>query len=110
MATAILRMFGGLAGMTLPGKGDRFINWVHRDDIVGAIDFARLNELEGLYNLVDDSELTVKQQVELVCSHYGLPPAYWDSSTPSLRRKSVQVSNQKLKAAGYQLIHPQLLV
>ena len=103
-------MFSGLAGMTLSGRGDRFINWIHRDDIVGAIEFARLNELEGIYNLVDDSELMVREQIELVCSHYGLPPVYWDSSKPSHSRKSVRVSNQKLKAAGYQLVHPQLLV
>ena len=106
----LLRMFGGLAGMTLPGKGDRFINWIHRDDIVGAIEFARSNSLEGIYNLVDDSELRVREQIQLVCSHYGLPPVYWDSSKPSHSRKSVRVSNRKLKAAGYQLVHPQLFV
>lgn len=65
----LINMFSGLAGMTLPGKGDRFINWIHRDDIVGAIEFARLNELEGIYNLLDDSQLTVKEQIEIVCSH-----------------------------------------
>ncbi len=106
----LVRMFGGLAGMILPGKGDRFINWIHRDDIVGAIELARLNQLEGIYNLVDDSQLTVKEQVERVCYKYGLPPVYWDSAQLSPRRKSVRISNQKLKAAGYQLIHPQLLV
>jgi len=106
----LVNMFGGLAGMTIPGKGDRFINWVHRDDIIGAIDFIRLNELGGIYNLVDDSQLTVKEQVKLVCSHYNLPPVNWDSSKLSIQRKSIQVSNGKLKAAGYELIHPQLLV
>ena len=106
----LINMYGGLAGMTLPGKGDRFINWIHRDDIVGAIEFARLNQLECIYNLVDDSQLTVKEQVERVCLHYNLPPVHWDSSQLSWRRKSVRVSNQKLKAAGYQLVHPQLLV
>ncbi len=106
----LINMFGGLAGMTLPGKGARVINWIHRDDIVGAIEFARLNELEGIYNLVDDSQLTVKEQIKRVCSQYSLPPVYWDDSQLSIQRKSVRVSNQKLKAAGYQLIHPQLLV
>ncbi|MDJ0676797.1 MAG: SDR family oxidoreductase [Calothrix sp. MO_167.B42] len=105
----LIRMFGDLAGMTLPGKGDRFINWIHRDDIVGAIDFARLNELEGIYNLVDDSRLTVKEQVESIFSYYGLPPVYWDSSKP-LRRNNLLVSNQKLKAAGYQLVYPKLFI
>ena len=106
----LVSMFGGLAGMTMPGKGDRFINWVHRDDIIGAIDFIRLNELGGIYNLVDDSHLTVKEQVKLVCSDYNLPPVNWDSSKLGIQRKSVQVCNGKLKAPGYELIHPQLLV
>jgi nucleoside-diphosphate-sugar epimerase len=106
----LVNMFGGLAGMTMPGKGDRFINWVHRDDIIGAIDFARLNELDGIYNLVDDSQLTVKEQVERVCAVYGLPPVHWDVSKFSPPRKSLQVDNQKLKSAGYDLIYPQIIV
>jgi nucleoside-diphosphate-sugar epimerase len=106
----LVSMFGGLAGMTISGKGDRFVNWIHRDDIIGAIDCARLNELNGIYNLVDDSQLTIKEQVKRVCAYYDLPPVHWDSSKLSLQRKSLQVSNQKLKAAGYELIHPQLLV
>jgi nucleoside-diphosphate-sugar epimerase len=106
----LVSMFGGLAGMTMPGKGDRFINWIHRDDIIGAIEFARLNELQGIYNLVDDSRLTVKEQVSRVCARYDLPEVKWDSSQLSLQRKSVQVSNHKLKVAGFELIHPQLLV
>jgi nucleoside-diphosphate-sugar epimerase len=106
----LANMFGGMAGMMMPGKGDRVINWIHRDDIVGAIEFARLNGLEGIYNLVDDSQLTVKEQVQRVCAAYGLPQAQWDDSQSSLQRRSLQVSNQKIKAAGYDLIHPQLLV
>ncbi len=106
----LINMFRDLAGMTLPGRGERFINWIHRNDIVGAIEFARLNELEGIYNLVDDSQLTLKKQIERVFWHYGLPPVHWDTSKPSPRRKSLRVSNQKLKTAGYQLVHPQLLV
>ena len=106
----LIGMYGGLAGMIMPGKGDRVINWIHRDDIVGAIEFARLNELEGIYNLVDDSQLTLKEQVELVCYKYGLPSVYWDSSQFNRRGNSLRISNQKLKASGYQLVHPQLLV
>ena len=102
-------MFGGLAGMTLPGRGDRFINWIHRDDILGAIEFARLNQLQGVYNLVDDSQLTVHQQVERLCFKYGLPPVRWDSEQVSQRRKSLRVSNGKLKEVGYELIHPTIL-
>lgn len=106
----LVNMFGGLAGMTMPGKGDRFINWIHRDDIISAIDFARLNQLDGIYNLVDDSQLTIKEQVKRVCSSYGLPPVTWDASKLSPPRKSLQISNHKLKAAGFDLIYPQLCV
>ncbi|MCH2247406.1 MAG: SDR family oxidoreductase [Crocosphaera sp.] len=105
----LLGMFGGLAGMTLPGRGDRFINWIHRDDILGAIEFARLNQLQGVYNVVDDSQLTVHQQVERICFKYGLPPVHWDSEQVSQGRKSLRVSNGKLKEVGYQLIHPTIL-
>ena len=106
----LVNMFGGLAGMSMPGKGDRFINWVHREDIISAVDFARLNELDGIYNLVDDSQLTIKEQVKLVCARYGLPQVNWDPSRYSPPRNSLQVSNHKLKAAGYELIHSQLAV
>ncbi len=106
----LINMYGGLAGMILPGKGDRVINWTHLDDIVEAIEFARLKELQGIYNLVDDSQLTVKEQIERVCFQYSLPPVRWDNSRLSIQRKSLRVSNQKLKAAGYQLVHPQLVV
>jgi nucleoside-diphosphate-sugar epimerase len=106
----LVRMFGGLAGMTIPGKGDRFVNWIHRDDIIGAIEFARSNSLDGIYNLVDDSQMTIKEQIKCVCDRHSLPPANWDTSKLSLQRKSLQVSNHKLKSAGYDLIHPQLLV
>ncbi len=106
----LVSMFGGLAGMTMPGKGDRFINWVHRDDIIGAIEFIRANELAGIYNLVDDSQLTVREQIKLICSRYSLPPVNWDSSKLSIQRKSVQVCNEKIKAAGYELIHPQIII
>ena len=106
----LVRMFGGMAGMIIPGKGDRVINWIHRDDIVSAIEFARLNRLQGIYNLVDDSQLTVQEQVDRVCSNYGLPRTFWDASQLGLRRRNLRVSNQKFKAAGYQLTHPQLVV
>jgi nucleoside-diphosphate-sugar epimerase len=106
----LIGMFGGLAGTTLPGKGERLVNWIHRDDIVGAVEFVRNTELEGIYNLVDDSQLTIKAQIQRVCSAYGLPPVRWNPAQFSPQSKSLRISNQKLKAAGYQLTHPQLLV
>lgn len=102
--------FGGMAGQTLPGSGDRIVNWVHLDDIMGAVEFARLNQLTGIYNVVDDSQLTVKEQLDQICQRYSLSPARWDPTQPSRLSKSLRVSNQKLKAAGYPFFHPQLVV
>jgi len=106
----LVRMLGGLAGTSLPGKGDRIVNWIHLDDIVGAIEFARLSQLEGIYNLVDDSQMSIKEQAELICCNYGLPNVQWDGGHPIQRRPSVRISNHKIKATGYNLTHPQLLV
>ncbi|MEM9483453.1 MAG: hypothetical protein AAGA83_07145 [Cyanobacteria bacterium P01_F01_bin.116] len=89
--------------------GDRQGEWGDEyAPIFPSDEFARIKQLDGIYNLVDDSQLTIKEQIEHICGRYGLPPVHWDSSRLSLRNKSVRVSNQKLKAAGYQLIHPQL--
>ena len=105
----LVNMFAGLAGMTLPGKGDRFTNWIHLDDIVTGIEFARANQLEGVYNLVDDSQLTIRQLIDLVCARYSLPGVFWDvSQLNAPRRASLLVSNQKLKVAGLSLIYPKV--
>ncbi|MGD1940918.1 MAG: SDR family oxidoreductase [Leptolyngbyaceae cyanobacterium] len=105
----LFKRYASLAGKTLPGQGDRVINWIHLADIVGAIEFARAHRLEGIYNLVDDSVMTVREQVDLVCTHNQLPPVTWDTSQPSQATKNLRVSNQKLKAAGYPLLYPKLV-
>ena len=105
----LLKRYASLAGKTLPGQGDRVINWIHLADIVGAIEFARAHSLGGIYNLVDDSVMTVREQVELVCNHHQLPSVTWDASQPSQAVKNLRVSNQKLKTAGYPLLYPKLV-
>ena len=105
----LLKRYSSLAGKTLPGKGDRVINWVHLADIVGVIEFARTNQLSGIYNVVDDSVMMVSEQVALICRKHQLPPVLWDESQPNQAVKNLRVSNQKLKAAGYPLIYPQLV-
>lgn len=107
----LLAMFAGLSGMTLPGSGDRIINWIHVDDIVSAIDFAQIHHLQGIYNLVDNSKLSIRQLTDLTCDTYGLPLAQWDPmQLIQPRRSNLRVSNQKIKAAGYSFLHPHVLV
>jgi NAD dependent epimerase/dehydratase family enzyme len=95
-----------VAGTTRPGDGSDATNWIHLDDIVAAIEFARTNRLQGIYNLVDDAHLTRYELLEMVCQHYYLPKVLWNSSLKSDRPYNARVKNQKIKDAGYQLIHP----
>ncbi len=106
----LVKIFGRLAGTTFAGDGEYFTNWVHLDDIVSAIAFILLSRLEGIYNLVDDVPWITRHLVERVCEVHGLPPVSWDASPSNLRSGSVRVSNHKIKAAGYQFIHPALLI
>ncbi|WP_353932169.1 NAD-dependent epimerase/dehydratase family protein [Okeanomitos corallinicola TIOX110] len=105
----LVKIFGRAAGTTRPGKGEDTTNWVHLDDIVGAIEFARYHRLQGIYNLVDDSHLTSKELISNVLTGNNLPDVIWDETNKSNRPHNAWVSNQKLKDAGYEFIHPQII-
>jgi nucleoside-diphosphate-sugar epimerase len=102
----LVKIFSRAAGTTRPGTGQEASNWVHQDDIVAAIEFAREQQLSGLYNLIQDQIPTVKDLIAQVCQVHNLEPVTWDATQPSGRPYNARVSNQKLKAAGYQFIHP----
>lgn len=106
----LVKIFGRVAGKTRPGDGSDATNWIHLDDIVGAIEFARKNQLQGIYNLVDDAHLTSFELISQVCEKHQLPQVIWDSSATSVRSYNAQVSNQKIKNAGYPLIYPGIMV
>lgn len=104
----LVKIFGRVAGTTRPGNGSDATNWIHLDDIVAAVEFARSNRLQGIYNLVDDAHLTSRELLDFVCEQNSLPKVLWDSSLKSIRPYNARVSNQKIIDAGYQLIHPNL--
>jgi nucleoside-diphosphate-sugar epimerase len=98
---SLARIFQRAAGTTRPGTGDDASNWIHRDDVVGAIAFAQQQGLQGLYNLVQDEPTTVKQLLADLSQRHQWPPVSWDPSQPSPRPYNARVSNQRLKNAGY---------
>lgn len=106
----LVKIFGRVAGTTRPGKGDDVTNWIHLDDIVAAIEFARKHRLQGIYNLVDDAHLRSRELLDKVCEQHNLPKVVWDESQKSVRPYNARVSNQKIKMAGYQLIHAQMII
>lgn len=105
----LVKIFGRVAGTTRAGNGEDVTNWIHLDDIVGAIEFARQHNLQGIYNLVDDAHLTSREMLDRVFEKHNLPKVTWDSSQKSTRPYNAIVSNQKIKDAGYKLIHPQMI-
>jgi nucleoside-diphosphate-sugar epimerase len=105
----LVKIFGRVAGTTRPGNGEDVTNWIHLDDIVGAIEFARQHNLQGIYNLVDDAHLKSRELLETLLTKHNLAQVIWDSSLKSNRPYNAKVSNQKIKDAGYQLIHPQMI-
>jgi nucleoside-diphosphate-sugar epimerase len=105
----LLKIFGTYSGTTRPGNGEDLTNWIHSDDIVGAMEFARNRRLEGIYNLVDDAHLTSRDLLDSLFEKHNLPKVIWDTSATSNRSYNAWVSNEKLKEAGYELIHPQMI-
>jgi nucleoside-diphosphate-sugar epimerase len=105
----VVKIFGSYAGTTRPGTGEEFINWIHRDDIVEALELVRLKHLEGIYNLVNDVPLTLREMFDGLSKHHGLATVSWDSSAPQIRQ-NMRLSNQKIKQAGLQLIYPETLL
>ncbi|WP_414530719.1 SDR family oxidoreductase [Nodularia chucula] len=105
----LMKIFSRVPGTTRPGNGEDIANWIHLDDIVGGIEFARRQHLQGIYNLVDDAYLSTGLLLDTLMAKYDLPPVKWDSKAKSNRPYNAKVSNQKIKQAGYKLIHPQII-
>lgn len=108
--SVILRKF--LEGSAIiEGDGGRFINQVHRDDIVSALSLLlSSNELPlpRVYNVVDDGHQTQRGLLSWLAEHFDqpLPPV----GKPDFNRKRgwthKRVSNAKLKALGWSLRYP----
>ncbi|MDB9539330.1 SDR family oxidoreductase [Anabaenopsis arnoldii] len=105
----LIKIFSTLPGTTRPGNGEDVTNWVHLDDIVGAIEFARQHYLEGIYNLVDDAYLTSRELLSRLFKKHDLPKVKWDNTTTSNRPYNAKVSNRKIKEAGYKLTHTHII-
>ena len=104
----LVKIFGRVAGTTRSGSGDRYTNWVHVEDIVRAIDFAKKQQLEGIYHLNSDEVIIIREFFQRLFKAHNLPPVTWDSSQTSTRSNNMKLSNQKIKDAGFELAHPQI--
>ncbi len=67
------KRFVRIAGKTLPGTGENFMNWIHLDDIVSAVDFVLVNQGQGIYNLVNDVTMMIRDLCDQICDRENLP-------------------------------------
>ena len=96
----------------MPGHGERLINMVHRDDLVGAIITALKSGRPGeIYNVVDDEPVTQIHFFRWLSETLGkyMPPFVTDADDAQRKRGLTQkkVSNRKLTMElGYQFKYP----
>lgn len=96
----------------IAGKGERFINMIHRDDLVGVIMAALQNSRPGeVYNAVDDEPVTQLHFFRWLSETLGkwMPPFATDAENATRKRglTNKKVSNRKLKMElGYVFKYP----
>ena len=96
----------------IAGKGERIINMIHRDDLVGAIIAAlRSGRLGEIYNAVDDEPVTQLHFFRWLSETLGkwMPP-FANEEENAIRKRGLtnkRVSNRRLKMElGYPFKYP----
>lgn len=107
----MVSMIRQAAGQQVPKYGNAVTAWSNIVDITRGIHFAYENQLEGIYNLVDDMQLSRRELSTMICDLDGLPPVIWSHTpSPTERNMNARVSNAKLKQEGFQLMSPSMLI
>ncbi|HZQ45590.1 MAG TPA: SDR family oxidoreductase [Verrucomicrobiae bacterium] len=96
----------------IPGQGERFLNMIHRDDLVGVIVAALKNGRPGeIYNAVDDEPVAMIHFFRWLSETLGkwMPP-FAEGEADADRKRGVtnkKVQNRRLKMElGYQFKYP----
>lgn len=98
-------------GRRSPAQPPRYSNRIHRDDVVGALQFllesaARGVQLQSLY-LGVDTEPALMSDIERWFSDYlSLDYAAMTADAPPARGGSRRCSSERLQALGYRFIYP----
>jgi nucleoside-diphosphate-sugar epimerase len=91
-----------MAGQTVPFDGGAPAAIVHRDDVVRALLFAIDNELNGIYNLINDVSETKVSFFGRMIEAAGKEPINWVGAGTGPK----SLSNQKIKSAGFSFGDP----
>jgi nucleoside-diphosphate-sugar epimerase len=95
----------------MEGSGSRFLNMIHRDDVVGCIIAALKSGRPGeIYNAVDDEPVSQKNFFEWLGATLGKYPPPSVPENPEDRKRGItnkRVSNRRLKMElGYPFKYP----
>ena len=116
LRTSLPRLFGGPVVPAILGFDPR-CQFIHADDIVGCLEHAVRNDLDGAFNCAADGVLSLSEVADLLGKPLApiLPPWGTGLAAGVLRRAGLQLSpelqtlmrfgrgldNRKLKASGY---------
>lgn len=96
----------------IPGKGERFVNMIHLDDVVGILIAALKNGRAGeVYNAVDDEPVALVHLYRWLSEALGkwMPPFLPEDQMAERKRgvTNKKVSNRRAKMElGYNFLHP----
>jgi nucleoside-diphosphate-sugar epimerase len=97
---------------TIPGRGDRYVNMIHRDDLVGILTACLKSARPGeVYNAVDDEPVQLVHLYRWLAETLGkwMPPFVPEAAEESRKRglTNKKVLNRKLKMQlGYPFKYP----
>jgi nucleoside-diphosphate-sugar epimerase len=97
----------------IPGQGERIINMIHLDDVVGTVITALKNGRAGeIYNVVDDEPVALIHFFRWLSETLGkwMPPFATEEEAAAERKRALtnkKVQNRRLKMElGYQFKYP----
>ena len=87
--------------------GERWLNMIHRDDVINAILCAMKNE-PSIYNVTDDEPVTQRKFFAWLAEllNKPMPPSGTPASSSKRKRTNKRVANGRLKALGWTLRYP----
>jgi nucleoside-diphosphate-sugar epimerase len=107
----MVSMIKQAAGEQIPKNGNDIPAWSGIFDITNGVSFAFSNKLIGIYNLVDDMQLSRRELSNEICDIDGLPPVIWaNENAPGARSMNAKVTNNKIKSKGFRLSTPSMLM
>ncbi len=107
----MVAMIKQAAGEQIPKNGSDIPAWSGIFDITNGVSFAFSKQLVGIYNLVDDMQLSRRELSNEICDIDGLPPVIWaNENIPGARAMNAKVANEKIKSEGFQFSSPSMLL